>query len=70
MAAPLPPPLTYFCLPLSKKFENLKAALSWQFTYYNVCRVHSSIRVTPAMERGVTDHIWTVEEILAETATR
>jgi hypothetical protein len=40
------------------KLSHLKAAVALHFAYYNFCRVHSSIRVTPAMEAGLTDHIW------------
>jgi hypothetical protein len=49
----------------SKKWDNLKAALALNFAYYNFCRVHQSLRVTPAMEAGITDHVWTVESVLA-----
>jgi transposase-like protein/IS1 family transposase len=49
----------------SKKWENLKAMLALYFAYYNFCRVHSTIRVTPAMESGLTGHIWTLKELLA-----
>lgn len=35
------------------------------FAYYNFCRVHSSLRVTPAMESGITDHVWSIGELLA-----
>jgi len=31
--------------------------------YYNFCRVHKSLRVTPAMEAGITDHVWSIEEL-------
>jgi IS1 family transposase len=48
----------------SKKVENLKYAVALHFMYYNFCRVHQSLRVTPAMEAGVTDHIWEIEEII------
>jgi len=48
----------------SKKWENLKAAFAFFFAHYNFCRVHSSIRVTPAMEAGITDHIWTLGELI------
>jgi hypothetical protein len=41
------------------------AALAWQFAFYNFCRVHGSLRVTPSMESRITDHIWTIEEVLA-----
>jgi transposase-like protein/IS1 family transposase len=49
----------------SKKLANLKAAVSLHFAYYNFCRVHSSLRVTPAMEAGISDHVWTIQELLA-----
>jgi transposase-like protein/IS1 family transposase len=48
----------------SKKWENLKAALALYFAYYNFCRIHSSIRCTPAMESGLTGHVWTLREML------
>jgi len=50
----------------SKKLENLKAAVALHFAYYNFCRVHSSLRVTPAMESGLTDHVWTIAELIRE----
>jgi IS1 family transposase len=49
----------------SKKVENHIAALSLYFMYYNFCRVHQTLRVTPAMEAGVSDHVWRIEEIVA-----
>lgn len=49
----------------SKKWENLKAALALYFAYYNFCRIHSSIRCTPAMESGITGHVWTLRELLS-----
>jgi len=49
----------------SKKLLHLKAAVALHFAYYNFCRVHSSLRVTPAMEAGLTDHIWTIEELIS-----
>ena len=48
----------------SKKWENLEAAYALWFAYYNWCRVHSSLRVTPAMESGVADRIWTIAELV------
>lgn len=48
----------------SKKLANLRAAVALHFAYYNFCRVHSSLRVTPAMEAGLTDHIWSIAELL------
>ena len=52
----------------SKKLENHKAAMALHFAHYNLCRVHRSLRVTPAMEAGITDHVWTVEELLDKAA--
>ncbi len=48
----------------SKKLENLKAAISVFMAWYNFCRVHQTLRVTPAMEAGLADHIWTIRELL------
>ena len=48
----------------SKKLLNLKMAVALHFAYYNFCRVHSSLRVTPAMEAGLTDHVWSIAELL------
>jgi IS1 family transposase len=49
----------------SKKWENLKAALALYFAYYNFCRIHSTIRCTPAMEAGITGHVWEIKDLLA-----
>jgi transposase-like protein/IS1 family transposase len=57
--------LTRLTNAFSKKWENLHAALSLYFAYYNFCRIHSSIRCTPAMESGITGHVWTLRELLA-----
>jgi hypothetical protein len=35
------------------------------YTYYNFCRIHKSLRVTPAMEAKITDHVWDIAELLA-----
>lgn len=48
----------------SKKLKNLKCALDLHFFHYNFMRIHQTLRVTPAMESGITDHIWNWEEIL------
>ena len=48
----------------SKKVANLEAAVALHFMYYNFCRIHQSLRVTPAMEAGVTKKLWTVEDIV------
>ena len=49
----------------SKKWENHWAALCLYFAYYNFCRIHSTIRVTPAMEARITNHVWELKELLA-----
>jgi transposase-like protein/IS1 family transposase len=49
----------------SKKWTNLKSAYALHFAYYNFCRVHKTLRVTPAMEAGITDHVWTLGELIA-----
>lgn len=49
----------------SKKVDNLGYAVALHFMYYNFCRVHQSLRVTPAMEAGVADHVWKIEELLS-----
>lgn len=48
----------------SKKVENLEAAVALHFMWYNFGRVHQTLRVTPAMQAGVSDHVWTLEEIV------
>jgi len=53
----------------SQKVVNHGHAIALYFTYYNFCRVHTTSRVTPAMEAGLTDHIWTIEELGALTPT-
>ena len=54
----------------SKKLQNHGAAIALHFMNYNFCKIHKSLRVTPAMEAGLTDHVWTADEIVAllETA--
>jgi len=49
----------------SKTLENHKHALAIHFTHYNFCRIHQTLRVTPAMEAGISNHVWSVEEIAA-----
>jgi len=48
----------------SKKLENHEHALALYFMHYNFCRIHQSLRVTPAMEAGIADHVWSLEEII------
>jgi len=48
----------------SKTQRNHMASVSLYVCYYNLCRVHGTLRTTPAMAMGVTDHVWTVEELV------
>ena len=48
----------------SKKVENHRHALALYFMYYNFARIHSSLRVTPAMQAGVANHVWSIDEML------
>jgi hypothetical protein len=47
----------------SKKVENHAYQVALHYIHYNFCRIHKSLRVTPAMEAGITDHVWSVDEI-------
>ena len=49
----------------SKKIENHIAAVSLYFMYYDFCRVHQTLRVTPAMEAGISNHVWSVDELVS-----
>lgn len=53
----------------SKKVENLTAAVSLHFAHYNYVRVHRTLRVTPAMEAGVSDRLWSLDELVERTST-
>jgi IS1 family transposase len=48
----------------SKKIDNHMASVALHFAHYNFCRVHGTLRVTPAMEAGLSDHIWSLEELI------
>jgi IS1 family transposase len=48
----------------SKKVDNLRHAVALHFMYYNFCRPHQTLRVTPAMEAGLADHVWTIAEVV------
>jgi IS1 family transposase len=48
----------------SKKVENHEHAVALHFMHYNFCRIHQSLRVTPAMEAGITDHVWSLAEVV------
>jgi hypothetical protein len=49
----------------SKKVENLSYAVALHFMYYNFCRIHQTLRCSPAMAAGVTDKLWEIEDIVA-----
>jgi hypothetical protein len=48
----------------SKKLANLKSALALHFAWYNFVRVHNSLRVSPAMEAGLTDRVWMLKDLM------
>jgi IS1 family transposase len=54
----------------SKKLENHMHAVSLHFMFYNFCKIHATLRVTPAMEAGVDDHVWSMEEVLMMADTQ
>lgn len=57
-----------FELPIPPGFEiifRLEAAVALHYMHYNFCRIHQSLRVTPAMEAGVSDHVWGLDEVIA-----
>jgi IS1 family transposase len=60
--------LTRLTNAFSKKLENFKAAVALHFGYYNFVKVHSSIRVTPAMALGVSSRLWTVADLVEMSA--
>ena len=49
----------------SKKLDNLRHNVALHFMHYNFCRIHQTIRVTPAMEAGLANHVWEIEELVA-----
>ena len=57
--------LTRLCNDFSKKRRNHGAALALHFAWYNFCRIHESLRVTPAMAAGLSDHVWEIEELVS-----
>jgi hypothetical protein len=47
----------------SKKVENYFHAVALHFMFYNSCKIHKTLRVTPAMEAGISSHVWSIEEL-------
>ncbi len=56
--------LTRLTNAFSKKWDNLKASVALHFAFYNFCRVHASLKVTPAMQSGIADRVWSIQELL------
>jgi hypothetical protein len=56
--------LTRLTNAFSKKLENFKAAVALHFAYYNFVKIHSSVRMTPAMAVGVSSRLWTVADLV------
>jgi len=50
---------------ISKKLVNHEHALAIHYMYYNFARIHQTLRISPAMAAGVSDHLWSIEEIVA-----
>jgi hypothetical protein len=48
----------------SKRYENHCQMVAIYYAYYNFCRVHQTLRLTPAMEAGVADHVWSLQELV------
>jgi len=57
--------LTRLTNAFSKKLSNLEAAVTLYIAFYNFCRVHASLKATPAMQAGIADHVWSIQELLA-----
>ncbi len=49
----------------SKKVDNHRHSVALHYMYYNFCRVHQTLRVTPAMQAGISDHIWSLDELVS-----
>lgn len=58
--------LTRLTNAFSKKLDNLKSALALYFAWYNFCCVHTTLQVTPAMQAGVADHVWSLHELICQ----
>jgi len=59
--------MTRLTCAFSKRLENFEAAMGLWFAYYNFVKPHRSLKMTPAMAAGVTNHFWTVEELVERT---
>jgi hypothetical protein len=61
---------TRLTLGFSKKRDNLVAAAALHIAHYNFCRVHRTLKATPALAAGIADHVWTIEELLENCGLR
>ena len=57
--------LTRLTYAFSRSWDNLQAALALHFAYYNFCRIHGSLRITPAIAAGIADHVLTLQELIS-----
>lgn len=60
--------LTRLTSAFSKKWGNLKGALALYFAWYNFCRIHRTLHSTPAIESRITDHVWSISQVLEAVA--
>lgn len=56
--------LTRLTYSFSKRWESLRSALALHFAFYNFCRRHATIKTSPAVASGLTDHVWSIAELL------
>src|SRR5262249_50423367 len=61
-------PFTRLTNGFRKKLENLKAAVGLHFAHYNFVRLHKTLRATPAMAAGISDRLWSLEELVEQTS--
>ena len=61
----MPPRFTRLTNAFSKKLENHALSVALHYMHYNFCRIHKTLRITPAMAAGVTDHVWSIADIVS-----
>jgi hypothetical protein len=54
----------------SKKLDNHIHAIALYFVFYNFCRIHKTLRTSPAMAAGISDHLWSLEDVVAKMDER
>ena len=60
--------MTRLCLGFSKKLDNLRAAVALHVFHYNFCRVHGTLKRTPALAAGVADRLWKLDDLFGQAA--